>query len=171
EMTGLVRGQVGDEVYAPEFSMELSDGQLIVDGERVQRHPVEERSQARVANTVELPGLSVAPAVARGTAAGALVLLLVFAGAYAASEWKRAGRGEVAKIRLRYGSLIVPLHGDVPNGVPHAQVSSMGDLVRLARRNEQLVFHHEPVPGEHRFFVPDGTVAYEYQVLDRQPPT
>jgi hypothetical protein len=72
----------------------------------------------------------------------------------------------VARINLRYGSLIVPVTGETPNGNRPVDVATMADLARLARRAEQMVFHVESTPGEHRYFVPDGPVTYQYHVVD-----
>jgi hypothetical protein len=82
---------------------------------------------------------------------------------YAVGVRRRLGSGELARIRLRYGSLIVPVSEMTPNGQHAVQVKTMADLVRLARRAEQMVFYHRDGASRHRFFVPDGAVTYEYR--------
>jgi len=94
-------------------------------------------------------------------------MVLIGGGSYAAGVRRRIGRGELAKIRLRYGSLIVPVMGTMPNGTRPVDVSSMTDLARLARRSEQMVFYDQRSSDEHWFFVPDGSVTYQYHLFTR----
>jgi hypothetical protein len=82
---------------------------------------------------------------------------------YAIGVRRRLGSGELARIRLRYGSLIVPVSEVTPNGEHAVEVKSISDLVRLARRAEQMVFHEQEATSRDRFFVPDGAVIYEFR--------
>jgi len=119
-----------------------------------------------VPNDIALAGLEVPTRWARAGVGSLLAIVVLGGSVYAFAVRRRVGRGELARIRLRYGSLIVPVTGTSPNGAHPVDVGSMADLARLARRADQLVFHH---PSSGRFFVPDGAVTYQYQPSDAGP--
>ncbi len=156
-----------DEVFVAELPMELRDNLLLINNELVVAQEVTESAKAYVANDLEGFGLTVPLRMARALVGALFAMILVGGALYVAQVRHRIGKGEVAKIQLRYGSMIVPVVGAVPNGVHHVDVASMGDLVRLARNSEQLVFYNLGPSGDHLYFVPDGSVTYRYNV----PPT
>ncbi len=156
--------QPAPEVFTSKLPLELRDKLLVVTNDLASEETVSEAEEAVVPNDFELLGLSASTRLMRALAGGLLAMVLVGGVVYWVMMRGRIGRGEVARISLRYGSLIVPVTGDVPNGNRPVDVATMADLARLARRAEQMVFHAEPRPGEHRFFVPDGPVTYEYHV-------
>ena len=158
------------DTFVAELTMELRDALLTINNELVVSETVTESEQAVVANDLEGFGVSVPLRWARALAGALLVMLLIGGGIYVAGVRQRLGKGEVAKIHLRYGSLIVPVTGTTPNGARPVDVSSMADLARLARRAEQMVFYDQRSPGEHWFFVPDGSVTYQYRLFTRNEP-
>jgi hypothetical protein len=158
------------DTFVAELPMELRDALLTINNELVVSETVTESEQAVVANDLEGFGVSVPLRWARALAGALLVMLLIGGGIYVAGVRQRLGKGEVAKIHLRYGSLIVPVTGTTPNGARPVDVSSMADLARLARRAEQMVFYDQRSPGEHWFFVPDGSVTYQYRLFTRNEP-
>jgi hypothetical protein len=151
------------EVVA-ELPMDLSGTLLSIVNDELRSNGVATKPEEQIVpNDLDILGLSVSTRLARATF-GALLAMTVLGGViYAVGVRRRLGSGELARIRLRYGSLIVPVSEMSPNGEHAVQVKTMGDLVRLARRAEQMVFYHRDGASRHRFFVPDGAVTYEYR--------
>jgi signal peptidase len=168
-----VEGEAGGpgSAFVAELPMELRDTLLIINNELVVSERVTDPEQTVVANDLEGLGVSVPLRWARASMGALLVMLLVGGGIYAAGVRGRLGHGEVARIHLRYGSRIVPVTGTMPNGTRPVDVSSMADLARLARRAEQMVFYDQRSPGEHWFFVPDGSVTYQYHLVTNNEST
>ncbi|MEX2251139.1 MAG: signal peptidase I [Acidimicrobiia bacterium] len=158
------------EVFVADLPMELRDTLLLINNDLVVSETVTESEQASVANDIEGFGVSVPLRSARALAGALLVMLLIGGGIYLAGVRRRIGKGEVAKIHLRYSSLIVPVTGTMPNGTRSVDVSSMADLARLARQSEQMVFYDQRSSSEHWFFVPDGSVTYQYHLYTRNEP-
>lgn len=76
------------------------------------------------------------------------------------------GRGEDAKIRARYGSMLLHVAAAEDETVrDRVRVVSMRDLVRLAQRAGVLILE-EREPSGPRYFVRDGDAVYEF-VPDR----
>ena len=123
-----------------------------------------ETAERTVPNDIEVLGLAIPMRWARASAGGLAALVLLGGLVYWLAVRRRLGRGELARIRLRYGSMIVPVTGETPNGSRPVEVGSMSDLVRLARRAEQMVFYSEVDPAHYRFFVPDGPLTYVYEM-------
>ncbi len=160
-------GEVGtsvDEVLVVELPMRLSDTVLSIDNELSMSQVVTASEERVVPNDLAILGISLPPDLIRNASGAALVAVLLAGIVYALVVRHRFGRGEVARIRLRYGPLIVPVTGSTPNGSHLVKVASMSDLARLARRAEQMVFYDRLPSGEHAFFVPDGQVIYQYRV-------
>jgi hypothetical protein len=152
------------DTFVAELPMELRDTLLTINNELVVSETVTEQEKALVPNDLEGLGMTVPLRWARATIGALLVMLLIGGGIYAAGLRRSLGKGEVARVKLRYGSLIVPVTGTTPNGTRPIDVSSMADLARLARRAEQMMFYEQRRSGEHWFFVPDGTVTYQYHL-------
>jgi hypothetical protein len=152
------------QAFVTELPLELRDKLLLVNNELVVSETVTESEQTAVANDLDFTGVSIPLRWARGGTGAVLVMLLIGGGVYAAGVRRRLGKGEVARIRLRYGSLIVPVTGPAPNGTRPVDVSSIEDLARLARNAEQMVFYDQRSQSEHWFFVPDGPVTYQYHI-------
>jgi hypothetical protein len=153
-----------DEVFIAELPMELRDNLLMINNELVVSQKVTESEEANVANDLEAFGLTVPLRMARALVGALLAMILVGGAIYLAEVRQRIGKGELAKIQLRYGSMIVPVVGVMPNGAHHVDVASMSDLVRLARNSEQMVFYDLSSTGDHMYFVLDGPVTYQYHV-------
>jgi hypothetical protein len=147
--------------------MELNGTLLsVVNQELTRSETVTETEERVVPNDIEVFGTSL-PLREMRAFSGALLAMTVLGGAvFVIGLRRRLGRGEVAHIRLRYGSLIVPVTGTTPNGDHPVDVGTMTDLVRLARRSEQMVFHDQITATEHRVFVPDGPVTYQFRLSD-----
>ena len=157
-------GDASGEVVEVELPMELSGTLLsIVNDDLRSNGSATQPEEQKVPNDLEILGLSVSTRLARAIFGALLAMTLLVGVIYAVGARRRLGSGELARIRLRYGSLIVPVSEMTPNGEHAVQVKTMADLVRLARRAEQMVFYHRDGAPPHRFFVPDGAVTYEYR--------
>ncbi len=163
-----LRGEPGatPEIYTSELPMELRDKLLVIINELATEKTTSEAEESLVPNDLGIFGYSLSTRLARALAGALLAMVVVGGTLYWAMVRRRIGKGELGRINLRYGPLIVPVTGEVPNGSRPVDVATMADLARLARRAEQMVFHSEPSPGEHWFFVPDGPVTYKYHLTD-----
>lgn len=161
---------VGRNTFVAELPMELRDTLLSINNDLVVSDTVTESEQTLVDNDLAGLGVSVPLRWARALTGALLAMLLIGGASYAAGVRRRIGKGELAKIQLRYGALIVPVTGTMPNGARPVDVSSMADLARLARRSEQMVFYEQRSSGEHWFFVPDGSVTYQYRLFTPSGP-
>ena len=159
--------KVEDEVYAPAFTMEFDQTQITPDS-------VLARSDVRTideivsqSNDLGIPGVSISVTTARWLGTGGAALALLAALAIASPVLFRLSRDEVARIRARYGSLLISV--DQTDGLESArkiQVASIQDLVRLANRDGRIIMHQEVGAGVHRYLVDDGTVTYEYRAME-----
>jgi hypothetical protein len=171
-MTVQLEGEPSDQsgqLFVAELPMELRDKVLLIHNDLTVSKPVVVSEESHVANDLKGLGVSVPIRLARALAGSLLAMLLIAGGIYASRVRGRVGSGELARIQLRYGSLIVPVTGTTPNGAHPIDVASMADLVRLARRADQMVFYDQRSPSEHWFFVPDGGVRYQYKLSDKGP--
>jgi hypothetical protein len=151
--------------FRAELPMQLRGTLLTVDNEGLTMEETStETAERTVPNDIEVLGLAIPMRWARASAGGLAALVLLGGLVYWLAVRRRLGRGELARIRLRYGSMIVPVTGETPNGSRPVEVGSMSDLVRLARRAEQMVFYAEVDPAHYRFFVPDGSLTYVYEM-------
>ncbi len=149
-------------VFEARLPMELSETLLSINNEELTTSGASTViEEAAVPNDIDLFRLTVPTRWARAGAGGLLAIVILGGSVYAFVVRRRVGKGELARIRLRYGSLIVPVTGTSQNGAHPVDVGSMADLARLARRAEQMVFHDQ---GSGRFFVPDGPVTYQYRL-------
>ena len=165
-----LRGHIGqqaiDDTYEPAFRIGLDRRQITMD-------PAVGRSEVRTVTEEEirpqrvgLLRLSLPVTVARrlslaGAALGALASAVV-----ASVLFLGLGSGEVARIRIRYGSMLVSVARVEADYSPKIEVASMSDLVRLARHQGSMICHQERAPGAHLYFVHDGQVTYQHCVSE-----
>jgi signal peptidase I len=153
--------------FVTELPMELNGTLLsVINQELTRSETVAETEERVVTNDIEVFGTSLPLRWMRASSGALLAMTMLGAVIFVIGLRKRLGRGDVARIRLRYGSLIVPVTGTAPNGDHPVDVGTIADLVRLARRSEQMVFHDQISATEHRFFVPDGSVTYQFRLSD-----
>jgi hypothetical protein len=157
-------GEPSVEFFEAVLPMELRGTLLTIVNENLAMTAVTSKPEERLEpNDIDILGLSVSTRSARATVGALLAMALLGGVIHAIGVRRRLGSGELARIRLRYGSLIVPVSETTPNGEHAVEVKSMSDLVRLARRAEQMVFHQQDATSRTRFFVPDGAVVYEFR--------
>lgn len=116
-------------------------------------------------NTILILGFGLPVAMARGLAAAALVISL---GGGLALGWytHQVGRAdEATRIRLKYGSLLVAVQRQEPDGQV-IDVATMEGLVKIAEQYGRVILYHSHNSGHH-FAVRDGGLIYQY-VLARE---
>jgi len=166
-ISGTVQGEAVDETYAPAFTIQFDRTQITPDSV-LARSDVRTTSEIlSQSNDLGLPGVSISVTTARWIGAGGAALALLAALALAAPALFRLSRDEVARIRARYGSLVISIdQTDGLETVRKIQVGSIQDLVRLANRDGRIIMHQEVGAGVHRYLVDDGTVTYEYRATE-----
>lgn len=116
-----------------------------------------------VPNTIALPGYELTIADARGVAQIGLALTIVGGFALVVMVGLASNADEPARIRSRYGPLLITLRGsDLGDNVRLIEVGSIEDLVKVAEREGRMVLHQES-GAIHQYFVQDIDVTYRYQ--------
>jgi hypothetical protein len=73
---------------------------------------------------------------------------------------------EISKIEFKYGQLLVNVEQNaIVNGNQKIEVNKIEDLVRLAERSGQMIFH-DVQEMNHRYCVHEGAVIYQYKTLE-----
>jgi hypothetical protein len=169
---GVVAGQRIDETFAPSLAMRLDQVALRLDTTALEGDASLERSQPgegerAASNRLSLLGfasLSVGTAreVARigGGAAGVAAFLL---GLLLLVLRLRGGGAEPARIRARYGSLLVEAAPRVRSREDVVELPTIEELVRLAHHYGAVVLH-ERHGDAHAYVVEEGGLAYRYAV-------
>lgn len=162
-----LQGQIGaeaiDEVYAPAFTLKVSKTTVVPDAQLA-------RSDVKKVGDVitrelgyQVFGLWVPVANARWllTAVGGLALL--GAALLAAVAFLGLGRDENARIRARYGSLLISVaEADLKPSPERVHLASLSDLAKLAQRDGQTIFHLPGAEGGDLYFIHRGEVVYIY---------
>jgi signal peptidase I len=124
----------------------------------------------RIANRAELGWLRIPIGTLRGLGLVGVVVAACAAG-LAAVALRRRLPDEVAKISLHHSHRLLPVRAaEMRNGVSVLDVTSIGDLVRLADQHQMLILH-ERAPGSNIYrFQIEGTV-YRYVSRCEGPPS
>lgn len=167
-----VRGRVGDqpvdEVYAPPFRMTWYRSHLLLDDELARSEPRSVAEPVARPARLGLLGLDMPVRTARIVAIAGLVASLLGLSAAGGLLAARLRRDEAARIRLRYGSMIVAVRDvELPPARMRVQVASMSDLARIARQEGRQVLHRRLDTGADLYLVPDGNLVYEFRLPKR----
>ena len=164
-----VTGQLGpnkvDDTYAPAFTMTLGQNQTVLDqalSRSETRKQQEKVTLPQHMNVLFFQNVTVANArwVSGGLLAGSLAMTL----ALASVIFLGVGRGEAARIRARYGSMVISVTDAQLPTDPSQQIrlASIQDLVRLANKDSRMVFHQVRPDGSDAYFVQDGALTCLY---------
>lgn len=164
-----VRGRVGDqpvdEVYAPPFRMTWNRSHLVLDGQLARSEPHSVAEPVARPARMGLLGLDVPVRTARIVAIAGLVASLLGLTAAGGLLVSRLRRDEAARIRLRYGSMIVAVRDvELPPARMRVRVASMSDLARIAKQEGRQILHRRLETGADLYFVPDGNFVYEFRL-------
>lgn len=161
-----IEGRVGQDAVRETFSSSLLvkfDPQRVTPtGTLTQSKPTARAELVRTPNTIGLGpvrlGIEVARVVGTSVAAGAGVVAAMLG----AVIFLGVGRGEDARIRARYGSMLLRVAAAEDETVrDRVRVVSIRDLARLAQRAGVLILE-EQAPEGPRYFVRDGDAVYEF---------
>lgn len=85
-------------------------------------------------------------------------------GVFAAYSLMGVGRNESAKIRARYGAMLVSVRDTRLDGDPQRQIrlQNITDLVKLAKKDSRMILHQVAPDGTHVYFIQDADVTYLY---------
>jgi hypothetical protein len=120
-------------------------------------------SSRTATNTLGLHGHEVPVRTIRGIAAGGL-LLAALAAVIGLLPRFRGPEDAGARVRARYGHLIVPIAGLAPNApVAPIDVTTMDALVALAERSERLILHHRDADAE-TYLVDDAGTLFRHRI-------
>lgn len=171
QISGSVAGHKVDDVFAPRLDFTLDRYVL-----RLAQTPSPKTTKAaldpattgtlrqRIADTpaeLHLFGRSVAVIDARRVAVG-LGTLFAFAAAAALVALRRRWHGQASRIELRHGHRLIPVAADQPhahNGT--VDLTTMGDLVRLADQHASAILHRQTETADVYLFQADRT-TYRY---------
>jgi hypothetical protein len=167
-IAGIIDGTSIDETYAPPFKMTMNQTQIVMDTELARTELKTIEDQVPKPNEIRLLNLSIPVMYLRllGLTGGLFFVLLT--GILAAFLYFGLGMDESVKLKARYGSMIVSVSASELGSGENVQVSSMQDLVQLARKDGSVIFHQEGSDGSHLYFIPNGRVIYTYSVGSRK---
>jgi signal peptidase I len=177
-LAGSVAGQELRDTFSPRLEFKLDDLQLqLVAGDdglagllSPSRSSLLKVSASEPA-TLAFLGLRVEVAAARWLGLAALALSLTGLIATAAPLLRAARSDEAARIRLKYGAMIVEAApGSLPPSTRTVALATIDDLARLAERHGLLMLH-DSSEGIHRYVVLDGEIGYSHQAGPFQPET
>ncbi|HEX5689670.1 MAG TPA: hypothetical protein VFX76_06700, partial [Roseiflexaceae bacterium] len=171
DIEATLAGQNVRDEFAPrlEFQVEPLQLQLLKDGTGAQDvlKPLKSSLLKRVRsepNTLTLPGLTLA--VARARSIGLIGLALAMAGICAVGLplLRTFRRDEPARIRLKYGPLIVDSSDyGLPSGEHAVELATIDDLAKLAEKRGALIVH-QANGTQQRYVVRDTAGVFLYQV-------
>jgi signal peptidase I len=169
-----VRGTLGGQAVADRFdpvlSFDLEALQLTLGGGSAGSSSGLADSKSGVvtatttgSNSLDVGGLAIPIATLRLIALGCLLLAAV-AGLLALALRHRRPVDEVARIKARYGQLIVPVVAVSDEMFwPPFDVTSIKALARLAELTQRVILHHH-ADGVDTYLVSDDATVYRYQV-------
>lgn len=118
---------------------------------------------ATVPNTLSVAGMSVGIGALRFLAPLAVLIALSGGLALLTVAARTPAFGEAARIRSKYGHMIVPITAGHDLGWPAIDVGSMKALAQLAQASGQLILHNHDDETDTYLVNDEGTV-YRYQV-------
>jgi signal peptidase I len=173
--TVTLKGQLGakpiEETYSPSFTFTYTKTQITPDSELVKSEPKSSGEDVREVVRTSLAGISMPVTSARLAGSAMTLAALLGAGAMAAVVFLGLGRGEAARIRARYGSMVISVEGAhlAEDESQQVRLASIQDLIRLANKDGRMVFHQTRPDGSDVYFVQDGSLAYVYASAALKP--
>lgn len=156
-VTGAIGRESFDAVYAPAFTLKYNKTTIVPDGSL--RRSEAQRLGETVRERQNVLGLPVP--TARWLLTGGSAAAAALASLCAAVVFLGLGQDEATKVRVRYGTRVVPVMEADHNGACRVQVARLEDLAALAQREGKIVFVQR-LPDGDLYFLPDGAVTYEY---------
>jgi len=169
---GALAGQEIGEQFSPRLTFRLDPLQLQLATDRNAGAgdplaPVQSGALKRTRqqpNTLSFFGLRLDVATVRQIAVVGLAASLASVVGLVSLAWlHRTQDSEAARIRRKYGSLLVVVHaGSLATDGRIVEVLTIDDLAKVAERNGSMILHEER-GAVHCYCVQDGAVIYRYQ--------
>ncbi|MDE3096044.1 MAG: signal peptidase I [Chloroflexota bacterium] len=173
-VAGTVGGAPLKETFAPDLGFVFDPGELQVDRSQPQganpygsdpfapKTSGTARQSRVVASQLSLAGLRIGVGAARRLAEAGLALAAIGAVAFFVLLRRAAGADEPARIRAKYGALLVSLRASgLADSARVVDVSTFEDLVRIADRSDRMILHQQR-GAMREYFLADAEVTYRY---------
>jgi len=175
-ISGTLAGQALQDAFAPQLVFTLDELQMQLVAQ--QKSPGDNsdalrpsenrlvRKASQVTNTIVFLGLPITIPLARGIAAGGLILTLVGAAVAVLAGHGTLARSEEGYIRAKYGALLINVcESDLLHNHRRVTVASVDDLAKIAERTGRMILHQSGGDG-HIYIVQDNDIAYCYRIAD-----
>ena len=180
-INGTLTGQVLRDSFSPQLVFSLNELQmhLAAQSSRGGENPdpflsgenKSLRKPREAPNTIALLGLSLDVSTARTLSLIGLALSLLGGGALALAARRGSSDTAEARIRSRYGPLLVNVRdSNLSVGRSVVEVASIDDLAKIAERNSRMILHQAHA-GEHAYFVQEDDITYCYKAASGTTPT
>jgi hypothetical protein len=156
-VSGTVNGEPIEDAFSPVFTTRYNETTITADPMLRTLDAGTITAAVSESQTVGLLSVPRARLVYSFLALGALAAVAIFAGVVFMGWWQ----DETTQVRTRYGTKLVPVTDAEHIGSNRVQVAKLQDLAVLAQRDGKIIFSQTTAEGE-TFFVPDGSVTYEY---------
>lgn len=163
-----VTGQLGankvDDTYAPPFRITLAKSQTILDTNLSRSETRKQEDKVMLPQHMTLLFASTTVSQARWVSSALTAVALLATLGLAAVVFLGLGRGEAARIRARYGSMVISVaDSDVlAEKSQQIRLATIQDLVRLANKDSRVILHQVQGDGSDAYFVQDGALTYLY---------
>lgn len=162
-----VKGSMGaepiEESYAPAFAFKLTKQMITPDQELTKSEVKRIGDNVTRQQEVSLGGLALPVATVRWAGLTGAIPCLALAGLLAAYVFLGIGRGESARIRARYGSLLISVaEAELKPETERVRLASLDDLAKLAQRDGQTIFYRAGGSGSDLYFIHHGEVIYTF---------
>jgi signal peptidase I len=172
DLTGSLAGKPLHEHYAPSLPFKLDNGQMTLETTAGQDATAVLNSHTGAAlsrpgrgpNVLALPLLAPTIAQARLLALVALAAGLLATAVLALPLLAVRKADEPARIRARYGAMLLDVHG-AADAIPAQRIVDVGrpdDLVKIAEREGRMILHANG-SAVHQYLVSDGEIVYRYR--------
>ena len=163
-LAGMIDSALVDESLAYPFTLRVAEGHVTPDARLERTEPRVSMTPVTTGNRVELGPVALPVMATRISSAAVVAFAGVAAGALGAVLFLGLGRAEAARIRARYGSLLVTVvEPGLPETCQEIRLASIADLAKLAQKDGRMVLHQQLAGGEDLYFVQDGQVVYTYR--------
>jgi hypothetical protein len=161
----VLRGETVDDVFQPDFVIEIENNQIRPD---VELERLEHRTEPVMTSLSNMlpPVLGLTLSVERARVLGLYGALITGVATFLLGAWIGWTLFTIptARIAARYGKMLVEVDTVENPGTRRIKVQSIRDVARVARRSGQPILHHED-ESQHLYCVADGESMYTYSLL------
>jgi signal peptidase I len=158
---GAIGGEPLELAYAPAFTFKYTKTTITPDAALQRTEPKSIGGPETSPRRLSLGPVGLPIAAARPLTAALAIAALGVAGLFAAVAFLGVGQDEAVKAQVRYRVKMVRVEEADHGGSRCVRVGALSDLARLAQASGGVVFSQD-LPTGPLYFVPDGSVTYEY---------